>query len=101
MASVYFLNVSVEHSKAFLLALEIALGFFHNTHDQAHGKGEYHDSHQGHPDADGYHHDQDAHQGRNRGDDLRKALVQGLAYRIHVIGDAGQYLAVGPGVVVA
>lgn len=28
MASVYFLNVSVEHSKAFLLALEIALGFF-------------------------------------------------------------------------
>ena len=48
--------------------------------------------HQRHHPADGEHHHQHADHGGHRGDDLRQSLVQGLADRIHIIGDARKHL---------
>ena len=94
MPAVHLFDVPVDVAQVILLLLEVFLRLADHQADD--DQRERHDDqrHQGHQPADGEHHDQHADHGGDRGDDLGQALVEGLADRIDVVGDAREHLAV-------
>ena len=96
-AAVDFLHLAVYMPQIFLLAAEKFLRFLHHNHNQKGGNRQDHQCDQRHQRTDGQHHNQHADHGGDGSDQRRDALIQALSQRIHIVGDAGEYLAVGAG----
>ena len=93
MAGKRFLNLAVDGAEHGLLGPEVLLRGLHHGEDerQGHGQDEHGDAREQR--VDSQHHDHHAHDGGGRGDELRHALVQALAERVHVVGDARERVA--------
>ena len=95
MAGVDFLDLAVDNAQRCLLRLEVFLAEFDDQQHQRQRHRQDQQRNQRHLWADGKHHDQHANHRRDAGNELGHALVQALAQRVHIVGDAGQYLADG------
>ena len=94
MTGVHLLDVAVDVAQSRLLPGEVLLGGLHDDHhdDQADEAGT--DGAQGHDHVVVEHHHQRAHEQRRRGDQRAERLAQRLADGVHIVGDAGQHVAV-------
>ena len=95
MAGIYFLHLAVHGAQNFLLGAEIFLAEPDHQQHQRHRDRQDQNGNQRHRGADGQHHDEHADHGGNAGDQLGNALVQALAQGVHIVGNAGKYLAHG------
>ena len=95
VAGVDFLDLAVDNAQRCLLRLEVFLAEFDDQQHQRQRHRQDQQRNQRHLWADGEHHDQHANHRRDAGNELGHALVQALAQRVHIVGDAGQYLADG------
>ena len=100
MPAVHLFHLSVDMSQIFLLGFEVFLGMLDDEADAEHRNRQDAQRRQGQLPADGQHHHQYADHLGDGGDELGNALVEALAQGIHVVGDAGEHLAVGLGIVV-
>ena len=95
MAGVNFFDLAVDDAQRCLLCLKIFLAeFYHQQHQRQRDRQDQQRD-QRHFAADGQHHDQNADHRGNAGDQLRHRLVQALAQRVHIVGDAGKDLTNG------
>jgi len=85
MTTVHLFHMPVDMPQVFLLCSEIFLRMLDNDADHEHRHRDGQQGDQRHGDIDRQHHDQDANDRSHRADDLRQALVQCLADRIHVV----------------
>ena len=95
MAGVDFFHLTVYDAQNGLLCLEVFLAELDHDEHQHQRDRQDQQGDQGHLRADGQHHDQHTDHGGHTGDELGDALVQALAQRVHIVGDAGQHLAHG------
>ena len=95
VAGVDFFHLTVHNAQNGLLCLEVFLAELDHDEHQHQRDRQDQQGDQGHLRADGQHHDQHADHGGHTGDELGDALVQALAQRVHIVGDAGQHLAHG------
>ena len=95
VAGIYFLHLAVHGAQNFLLGAEIFLAEPDHQQHQRHRDRQDQNGNQRHRGADGQHHDEHADHGGNAGDQLGNALVQALAQGVHIVGNAGKYLAHG------
>jgi len=94
MSAVHLLDVPVDVPQVILLFLEVLLRIANHHADDDQRERHNQQRHERHLPADGEHHHQHAQEGHHGGDDLRQALVEGLADGVHVIGDARKNLSV-------
>src|SRR4030042_6452469 len=93
LPAIHFFNVTVDMAQVILLAFEEDLRLTDDQTKDAKRQRDDGHSHQGHLPADGEHH-HDHTDDRSHGcNDLRQTLVKGLADRVHILGDAGEHLA--------
>ena len=69
---------------------------FHDLADDRHGNRQYQQGCQRHPHIDAQHHHQHTDQGGAGRDELCHALVDTHLQGIHIVGDPGKDLSVGP-----
>ena len=96
-----FLDDAVHRAQHLLLLAEVGLReVHHHAHDHA-GDGQRDDDDAGERQADGEHHHEHAHNLRDGGDELGHRLVEALAQRVDVVGDAAEHVALAVAVEVA
>ena len=95
VAGVDFFHLTVHDTQNSLLGLEVFLAEPDHDEHQHQRDGQDQQSDQGHLRADRQHHDQHADHGGHAGAELGDALVQALAQRVHIVGNAGQHFTHG------
>ena len=101
LAGKVLLDNAVDGAQDLLLLAEVRLREVnHHGHDHG-GDGQRDHDDAGERQTDGEHHHEHAHDLRDRGDELRHGLVEALAERVDVVGDAAEHVALAVTVEVA
>ena len=95
MAAVNLLDLSIDVTQILLLVTEEFLGFLRHQSDQPHRNRQDHKCDQCHQRGDTQHHDQNADQRCHGCDNCGNALVQSLTQCVDIVGNAGEYFAIG------